>query len=89
MKSLHIAHFPSPKLCFGEMSVVKIQSRKFLKSLSELQIILTPISQKTLGLFLLQSIVHKLILKSIQSQFDIHVLFLLNNQYLFAGDGVI
>jgi hypothetical protein len=82
------ANFPLPKLCFGEMSVVIIQILLSLESSSESKIILIFVIQKTLGLFSSQSVVFKLSLKPLKSQFDFLPLFSLNIQSLYSGNGV-
>ena len=82
------ACFPMPKLCFGEMSVVIIQILLSFKSSSESKIILIFVIQKIVGLFLTQSVVFKLSLKPLKSQFDFLPLFSLNIQSLYAGNGV-
>jgi hypothetical protein len=82
------ASFPMPKLCFGEMSVVIIQIPLSLESSSESKIILIFVIQKIVGLFQTQSVVFKLSLKPLKSQFDFLPLFSLNIQSLYSGDGV-
>jgi hypothetical protein len=82
------ASFPLPKLCFGEMSVVIIQILLSLESSFESKIILIFEIQKIVGLFQTQSVVFKLSLKPLKSQFDFLPLFALNIQSLYAGAGV-
>ena len=85
MKSTNSAR---PKLCFGEMSVVNIQIPLSLESSSESKIILIFVIQKIVGLFLTQSVVFKLSLKPLKSQFDFLPFFSLNIQSLYSGAGV-